>query len=131
MTLLETNCPKCHEVIQVDTSRPELFCMYCGTKFPVSDIKGFDLSAEAHTKGVKIKGPGDKTSVKVSVFIDGDLVGYVCKYDSIIVDVTPGEHTVWARSGLEGSKKVKMDLKDGDTVAVDYRGLRGYIMVKE
>ncbi len=60
-------------------------------------------------------GQDDPLGVTIDFYVDGEKVGSVASFDSLTVDVAPGDHDVEARSEAAGTISRTLSVDAGDT----------------
>lgn len=140
MVFLESVCPRCREKIAVDDEREKIFCMYCGSalsKDEFSEINGklvlmkFEkpFAKAVDPRAVTVTAP--ETVAHVRLFADSKELVKLSRGETVVLDISPGVHTFWARSGIEGAKKTELDVHEGDRLRIIQLGMRGFEVIRD
>lgn len=139
MAIFASSCPHCRERIPIDDSRDNVFCMYCGVSLKVADfsegIDGFINSSATSAPSPSVSSKeitvrGSTANATVTLYIDGKALCKVKKQELVTLDITPGKHVLWVRSGFEGAQKREFDLSAGDYLEIVHNGFKGYDIIK-
>ncbi|MCQ2085350.1 MAG: hypothetical protein MJZ21_04300, partial [archaeon] len=62
----------------------------------------------------KITIRGSSANATITLFVDKKAFCKVKREEIVVLDIQPGKHVLWARSGFEGAEKMEMDISEGD-----------------
>ncbi len=137
MVEIEVKCPKCGETLLLDTSKNCWFCKFCGEKivFGNEEENGkYDSENKCDSdSGRKIKITINRQKMTMTcsfaaynVLFDGAAIGKLGPGKSLVIETTPGNHTitVFVRGVIGKSISISYDMtSDTDYYTGDRMGI--------